>query len=97
MPDVPDALAAAAKASPRTITIPIRSPNPVTDEDAERLYSLTDECTISGDDDGPTIELPDDSGAVERVLSALRHAGFSTAFDSLASRPRATLAEVAES
>jgi hypothetical protein len=72
---------AAVLASGRDVRIPILAPRPVTEEDVERLYSLTDEATLGSDAGGQFVEVVEDEAAVQRVMLALRQAGFRTIFD----------------
>jgi hypothetical protein len=79
-PQMPAELAAILENAENSVRIPIHWPNPVTEEDAERLYSLTDECTLGSDPEGDYASVVEDAEAVHRVLYALREAGFRTVF-----------------
>jgi hypothetical protein len=65
--------------SGRDVRIPISSPHPVTEADAERLYALTDECVLASDDEGDFALVEEDGPTIRRVLDAMRTAGFRSA------------------
>lgn len=88
MPEMPEELAALLETG-RDVRIPISSPDPVTDDDAERLYSMTDECTLGSDADGPYVSVEENAGTIQRVLGAMSAAGFQSVFHEALSSPGA--------